>query len=338
MDSIITKTNNLTYKVAIYIRLSREDDKIGESESITNQREFLKNWVEEHGYEIFDIYVDDGYSGTNFNRPAFQKMLKDIDENKINMVVTKDMSRLGRDYIGTGEFVEKYFPSKKVRYVAVTDGIDTFYESSGNDMAPFKAVFNDMYAKDISKKIRTALRTKQKQGLWVGGCPPFGYRIDPKNKNHLIPDPEEDYIVKKIFNMALLGKTPYQIKIILSDEKIPTRAMIKGKVDHRIHATSSNIGIWNQKTIKGILTNQLYTGDMVQNRRSKVNYKIKKTVNNCKEDWIIVENTHTPLVSKEEFEIVQKLLPKNTIRKEKKIYRRLDGLLYCHECGHRLGI
>ena len=138
--------------------------------------------------------------------------------------------------------------------------------------------------------------------------------------------------------MALLGKTPYQIKIILSDEKIPTRAMIKGKVDHRIHATSSNIGIWNQKTIKGILTNQLYTGDMVQNRRSKVNYKIKKTVNNCKEDWIIVENTHTPLVSKEEFEIVQKLLPKNTIRKEKKIYRRLDGLLYCHECGHRLGI
>ena len=165
MNNVITKD----YKVAIYIRLSREDEKQGESESITNQREFLKSWVREQGYEISDIYVDDGFSGTNFNRPSFQRMLNDIETGKINMVVTKDMSRLGRDYIGTGEFIEKYFPAKKVRYVAVTDGIDTEYDSSGNDMAPFKAVFNDMYAKDISKKIRVALRTKEKQGLWVGG-------------------------------------------------------------------------------------------------------------------------------------------------------------------------
>ena len=335
MNNVITKD----YKVAIYIRLSREDEKQGESESITNQREFLKSWVREQGYEISDIYVDDGFSGTNFNRPSFQRMLNDIETGKINMVVTKDMSRLGRDYIGTGEFIEKYFPAKEVRYVAVTDGIDTEYDSSGNDMAPFKAVFNDMYAKDISKKIRVALRTKQKQGLWVGGCPPLGYMIDPNDKNHLVPDPEEDYIVKKIFSLALEGKTPYQIRLILTEENIPTRAMIKGKVNNRInHAIESKSGIWNQKTIKGILTNELYTGNMVQNRRSKVNYKIKKVVNNRKEDWIIVENTHEALVSKNDFQTVGKMLPKTSIRCEKKIYRLLDGILFCYECKHRLGI
>lgn len=335
MNSVIT--NN--YKVAIYIRLSREDEKEGESESITNQREFLKSWVVENGYQIYDIYIDDGFSGTNFNRPSFKRMLSDIETGKINMVVTKDMSRLGRDYIGTGEFIEKYFPEHKVRYVAITDGIDTMLDSSGNDMAPFKAVFNDMYAKDISKKIRVALQTKQKQGLWVGGCPPFGYMVDPNNKNHLIPDPEEAYIITKIFDLAYEGKTPYQIRLILTEEKIPTRTQLKGKINNRIkHATESKVGIWNQKTIKGILTNQLYTGDMVQNKRSKVNYKIKKVTNNPKEKWIIVPNTHEALVSREKFEIVNKNLPKTSIRCEKKIYRLLDGLLVCHECKHRLGI
>lgn len=338
MDKVITKIRNIVYKVAIYIRLSREDDKIGESESITNQRQFLIEWVKEQGYELVDIYIDDGFSGTNFDRPDFQRMLRDIDSGKINMVVTKDMSRLGRDYIGTGEYVEKYFPERKVRYVAVTDGIDTVYDSSGNDMAPFKAVFNDMYAKDISKKIRIALRTKQKQGLWVGGCPPFGYMVDPNDKNHLVPDPSEDWIIKRIFDLAIQGNTPYQIRIILTDEKIPTRAMIKTNNKRISNATSSKAGIWSQKTVKGILSNQLYTGDMIQNRRTKVSYKIKKNVCNSKEDWIIVEDTHEPLVSKKDFEIIQKMLPNNSTRPTKKNYRLLDGLLYCYECNHRLGI
>lgn len=339
MQTVITKGSNKIYRVAIYIRLSREDSKIGESESITNQRHFLMNWVEEHGYELVGVYIDDGFSGTNFDRPGFQKMINDIELNKIDMVVTKDMSRLGRDYIETGNYLEKYFPSRGVRYIAVTDDIDTAVNSSNNDMAPFKAVFNDMYAKDISKKIRTALRTKQEQGLWVGGCPPLGYMVDIENKNHLVPDPEEDWIVKKIFDLALNGKTPFQIRTILTEKKIPTRAIIKGKVNKRIsHATSSKDGIWSQKTIKSILTNQLYTGDMVQNRRTKVSYKIKKTVWNDKEDWIIVENTHQPLVSKDDFNTIQNMLPKNSTRPTKKNYRLLDGLLYCYECNHKIGV
>lgn len=334
-----SKINSFVYKVGNYIRLSREDLKVGESESISNQRTFLKNWVKEQGYELVDTYVDDGFSGTNFERPAFQRMIEDIESGKINMVVTKDLSRLGRDYIETGNFLERYFPENKIRYVAVTDGIDTAVDSSNNDMAPFKAVYNDMYAKDISKKIRTALRTKQKEGLWVGGCPPLGYMQDPNDKNHLVPDPEEDFIIKKIFSLALQGKTNFQIRTILTEEQVPTRAMIKGSRNNRIsHATSSKDGIWSTKTVKCILQNQLYTGDMVQNRRSKVSYKIKKTVWNDEKDWIIVENTHEPLVSKEDFDIVQKMLPKNSMRPTKKVYRLLDGLLYCYECNHKIGI
>lgn len=339
MKAAIAKISNIIYRVGLYIRLSREDKKIGESESITNQRQFLLNWIEAQGYELVGIYIDDGFTGTNFDRPGFQQMIKDIEDKKIDMVVTKDMSRLGRDYIETGNYLEKYFPTKGVRYVAVTDDIDTAVNSSNNDMAPFKAVFNDMYAKDISKKIRTALRTKQEQGLWVGGCPPLGYMADPENKNHLVPDPEEDWIVKKIFDLALNGNTIYQIRTILTNEGVPTRAMIKGKVNNRLsHATTSTNGIWSTKTVKNILTNQLYTGDMIQNRRTKINYKIKKTVWNDKEDWIIVENKHEALVSKENFEVIQNMLPKNSIRPTKKNYRLLDGLLYCHECNHKIGI
>lgn len=335
LDSIL---NNSNYSIAGYIRLSREDDQDGESESITNQRNFLNNWAKENNCKFVDYYIDDGFTGTNFNRPSFNRLIEDIESGKINMVVTKDLSRLGRDYIGTGEYIEKYFPAKNVRYIAVNDGIDTFCDASGNEMAPFKAVFNDMYAKDISKKIRSALRTKQQMGLWVGGCPPMGYMVDPNNKNHLIPDPEEDYIIKMIFNLALSGKSDYEIKYILIEKKIPTRAMIKGKVNNRIFATDSKNGIWSVKTISSILKNRLYTGDMVQNRRKKVNYKIKKIIKLPEEEWIIVPNTHEALVSKSDFEKVQKLRINNVVRSNKKNHHLLDNLLFCYECKHRLGI
>ena len=199
------------YKVAIYIRLSKEDVDRGydESESIKNQRTLLTKYVKNLGwnYKLIDIYIDQGFTGTNFNRPDFQRMIKDINLKKINMVITKDLSRLGRDYIETGEYIEKWFPEKNVRYVSVTDGIDTFANNNGNnDIAPFKSILNDMYSKDLSKKIRTALHTMQKEGKWVGGKIALGYMKDPSDKNKLIICKSEEEIIKKIFNMAISRK------------------------------------------------------------------------------------------------------------------------------------
>lgn len=199
------------YKVAIYIRLSKEDVDKGydESESITNQKSLLTEYVQNLGweYKLVDIYIDPGYTGTNFNRPDFQRMIRDIKSGKVNMVITKDLSRLGRDYIETGEYIEKWFPEHEVRYVSVTDGIDTFATNNGNnDIAPFKSILNDMYSKDLSKKIRTALHTMQKQGKWVGGKTALGYVKDPNDKNKLMICGPEAEIVRTIFHKASLRR------------------------------------------------------------------------------------------------------------------------------------
>ena len=328
---------NKIYNVGIYIRLSREDDeKTYESESITNQKSLLLQYVKENNLRVYDIYVDGGYSGTNFDRPGFKRLIDDIESKKINMVITKDMSRLGRDYIGTGNLIEKYFPEHDVRYIAVTDNIDTFLDSSNNDIAPFKAIMNDMYAKDISKKIKSSLRAKQKEGKWVGGRCPFGYMQDPNNKNHLVINEEQASVVKRIFDMSLEGLSFYKIARELTNEGVKTPAgyySFEWKSHYNL-----KYGEWYSKTIRDILTNQMYIGDMVQNRRSKINYKVKKVIRNNPKDYIIVENTHEPIIDKETFYEVQKRIPKNVGRNEKKENHLLDGLLYCGDCGHRISI
>lgn len=328
---------NKIYNVGLYIRLSREDDdKASESESITNQKSLLLQYVKENNLRVYDIYIDDGYSGTNFDRPDFNRLLNDIELGKINMVITKDMSRLGRDYIGTGNLIEKYFPEHNVRYIAVTDNIDTFLDSSNNDIAPFKAIMNDMYAKDISKKIKSSLKAKMKEGKWVGGKTPFGYNQDKDNKNHLVINTEQASVVKRIFNMCISGLSFFKIAKQLTNEGVKTPAQyysFEWKNNYNL-----KYGKWHSKTIRDILTNQMYIGDMVQNRRSKVNYKVKKVVRNNPNDYIIVENTHEPIIDKETFYEVQKRIPKNKGRNEKNEVHLLDGLLYCGDCGHRISI
>lgn len=325
------------YSVGLYIRLSREDDdKIYESESITNQKSLLLQYVDENNLDIYDIYIDDGYSGTNFDRPSFNRLLSDIELGKVNMVITKDMSRLGRDYIGTGSLIEKYFPKHNVRYIALTDNIDTFLDNSNNDIAPFKAIMNDMYAKDISKKIRSSLRAKQKEGKWVGGRTPFGYNKDPNDKNHLVINEEQAIVVKRIYDMCLEGLSFFRMAKKLTDEKIKTPAQyydFKWKRGYNL-----KLGEWNSKTIRDILTNRIYIGDMIQNRRSKINYKVKKVIRNNPKDYIIVNDTHEAIIDKETFYEVQKRIPKNVGRSEKKETHLLDGLLYCGDCGHRISI
>lgn len=328
---------NQIYSVGLYIRLSREDDdKILESESITNQKRLLLQYVKENHLTVYDIYVDDGYSGTNFDRPDFNRLLSDIELGKVNMVITKDMSRLGRDYIGTGNLIEKYFPEHNVRYIAVTDNIDTFLDSSNNDIAPFKAIMNDMYAKDISKKIKSSLRAKQKEGKWVSGRCPFGYMQDPSDKNHLVINEEQAFVVKRIYHMCLDGLSCFKIAKQLTNEGVKTPAQYYN-FEWKSHY-NLNYGIWNSKTIRDILTNQMYIGNLVQNKRNKVNYKVKKIVTNNPENYIVVENTHEPIIDKDTFYEVQKRIPKNVGRNEKKENHLLDGILYCGDCGHRIGV
>ena len=329
--------NDKVYSVGLYIRLSREDEnKTDVSESITNQKSLLLQYVKENNLRVYDIYIDDGYSGTTFDRPGFNRLINDIENKLVNMVITKDMSRLGRDYIKTGYYLEKYFPEHNIRYIAITDNIDTYLDNSNNDIAPFKAIMNDYYAKDISKKIKSSLRAKQKEGKWVGSRCPYGYDKDINNKNHLVINEEQAGIVRYIFDLSLNGLTCFKIANKLTLENIKTPAQyynFNWKNNYNM-----NMGKWHPKTIKDILTNRLYTGDLVQNRRSKVNYKIKKVVYNKECDYIVVPNTHEAIIDKELFDRVQSLIPKNVGRNEKRENHLLDGLLYCGECNHRISV
>ena len=332
---------NSGFKVGMYIRLSRDDGSL-ESDSVISQRSLLNQYIKENNYNLIDEYVDDGFTGTNFERPAFKRMIKDIESRRINMIITKDMSRLGRDYIGTGELIEKYFPNKNVRYIAINDGIDTFIDNTNNDIAPFKAIMNDMYAKDISKKVKTSLYSRMKEGLYVSGRCPFGYMKDPTNKNHLVINEEQAEIVKLIFDLALKGNTYHYIAQELTKRKIKTPASYYNYVWNIkcINETciSQEYGVWVDTTIKAILTNQIYVGDTVQGKTKKINYKLKKTVKNRPDDFIIVENTHEAIIDRDTFNYVQDLLPKNVKRPEKKRFYLLDGLLYCGDCKHRVTV
>ena len=331
---------NSNFKVGIYIRLSRDDGNI-ESDSIVSQRSLLNQYIKENNLTKVDEYVDDGFTGINFERPSFKRMINDVESGKVNMIITKDMSRLGRDYIGTGELIEKYFPNKNVRYIAINDGIDTFIDNTNNDIAPFKAIMNDMYAKDISKKVKSSLHSRMKDGLYVSGRCPFGYMKDPTNKNHLVVNVEQASVVKLIFDLALKGNTYHFIAQYLTQRKIKTPASYYNYVWNTKCSTeciSQEYGVWVDTTIKAILTNRIYTGDAVQGKTKKINYKLKKTVKNNPDDYIIVENTHEAIIDKSTFNYVQTLLPKNAKRPEKKRFYLLDGLLYCGDCKHRITI
>lgn len=331
LEEIIKK---IIFKVAIYIRLSKEDVDRGfdESESIKNQKTLLIQYVETLGneYELVDIYIDRGCTGTNFNRPDFKRMIRDIELGKVNMVITKDLSRLGRDYIETGEYVEKWFPEKNVRYVSVNDGIDTFESNNGNnDIAPFKSILNDMYSKDLSKKIRTALHTMQKQGKWVGGKIALGYMKDPNDKNKLITNEQEAEIVRLIFNMAYTGTSIGEIKNYLNENKIPTANRIR----------YNKATFWSNRTVKKILTNKIYIGTMIQNKRSRISYKNRKMRDNPEEFWYVVENTHPAIIDKEQFNVIQKMkITQDYTRNEKRNFVLLDGLMFCFECKHKMGL
>ena len=320
----------------MYIRLSREDGDKQESESIGNQRKILQRYVKENNLCLVKEYVDDGISGTTFDRPSFNELLQDIESQNINMVITKDLSRLGRDYIKTGFYLEDYFPKNNIRYVAITDGIDTYIDSTNNDITPFKAIMNDMYAKDISKKIRSVLKEKQKQGEYMCSIPAYGYKRHPTIKNKLIVDEKVRDIVEKIFNMYANGHGSVEIVNFLNINKYLSPTGYR-KTELIQDQNKKNYN-WNEVTLCNMLKNEVYIGNTVQNKRSIISYKVKKFRTVDKEEHIRVENTHEAIIDKDLFEKVGCMIEKRGTNTKLKYDYLLRGLLYCYHCKRKLQI
>lgn len=329
--------NNIDYKVGIYIRLSKEDEekeKYSESESIQNQRALLMQYIEENRLNFIAEYVDDGISGTSFDRPGFNQMIEDIENGKINMVITKDLSRLGRNYVQSGYYTETYFPEHNVRYIAILDNIDTAIDSANNDIAPFKSILNEMYAKDTSKKINSVLQSKRKQGEYLGTAP-YGYKKDPENKYHLIIDEEAAKVVKLIFDKYLEGYGTMQIADYLSKQKIP----IPSDYNKKKRGTKSiTYGLWAQSTVRFILSNEIYTGTVIQGKRKKLSFKSKKFIDVPEEDWVRVPNMHEAIVSVEDYERAKRAIKSTKGSRVVENDYLFKGLLRCYDCKGCIGI
>jgi len=319
---------------ALYLRLSRDDELQGESNSITNQRALLERVAADKGFIKTKEYVDDGYSGTNFERTAFMQMERDIEEGHISTVLVKDMSRLGRDYLKVGYYTEHYFPNHKVRLIAVTDGVDT--DEGENEFIPFRNIMNEWYARDASKKVKAAARVRGMAGIPLG-LPPYGYKRDENSKGWVI-DEEAAEVVRRAFSMALSGMGSEQIAAAFTregflnpvsywDEKgLKTRGIRKVADPH----------IWSDSTIGKMLTRREYCGDVVNFKTAKPSYKSKKRIERPIEEHLIFEDAHEPIISRELFEQVQK--KRSGIRRRKAQGERniFSGLLRCEECGANL--
>ena len=332
----ISNQKTKSFRVGLYMRLSREDGDKEESSSVTNQREILKRYCQEQeNFFIVIEYVDDGYTGTNFDRPGFKQMIEDIEAGIIDTVITKDLSRLGRERLGVGHYTEIYFPEHNVRYIALLDNIDTYMDAGMNDMAPFKGVINDMYVRDISKKIRSSLIERKKAGNFLGVTAPYGYEKDPNNKFHLVINEKEVEVVKRVFRLYLEGNGLTRIAQILTKDGVPVPGESRDIGKTRKTALYSS---WKQTTIRRILDNRVYLGELVQFKRRKINYKSKRRITVPEEERYICKGTHEAIIDEESFNAVQNILKKNKSFKGTKHDYLFKGLLFCSECGARLNI
>ena len=329
------KTDDIVYMAALYCRLSKDDEQIGESVSIETQKMILEDYCEQNGIQIYDIYVDDGFSGLNFQRPEFMRLLDDIKKGRVNLVITKDLSRLGRDYIQTGYYTEIFFSKYRVRYIAINDGIDT--EKDDNDIAPFKNILNDMYAKDISKKIKSAKYQRACKGYYISAQAPYGYKVDPLNHNHLIIDDDAAATVKEIFSLYLDGNNYTEIARILQKRRIITPSVYKVQNgDTRFYRNLNDEEekyAWRYQTVRSILDNQMYAGDMVNHKCETINYKTKEKKIIPKEQHIIVPDCHDPIISRDVYEKVQNIMLENSFRARKNFNNVFQNIVFCNGCG-----
>ena len=331
-----------SFRAAIYCRLSKDDDLDGESASIANQRDMLEHYCEKQGWEVVEVYQDDGYTGLNMERPDLKRMIKAIERRQVNLVITKDLSRLGRNYLQTGYLIEDFFPRNGVRYIAMNDGIDTLREN--NDIAPFKNILNEMYSKDISKKVHSSYLLKAQKGEFTGCVAPFGYRKDPEDKNHLLVDEETAPIVRQIFLWALEGHGPNFIRRRLEEQKVPCPTWWNRERGFRNVRTKwekkdpeNGRYMWDFSVIKDILMNPVYTG-AIASQKKDYRFKIGTIGEKKPQDWIVVEERHEPLIDSKSFAIVQDKLKSRQRPRQDGETSLFAGLIKCGECGKSLTI
>ena len=325
------------YVAGLYCRLSKDDGNSVESMSIWSQKVMLKQFAESNSIAIYDYYVDDGYSGTNFERPSFKKMITDIENGKINCVITKDLSRLGRNYLQSGAYIEMYFPQKNIRYIAITDGIDTL-NSNQNDIMPFKNILNEMYAKDTSKKVKSAIQSRMREGTYIGSKAPFGYLKDPNNKRRLIIDEKTKPIIELIYKLCLEGKGTQLISQELMKRKIPRPSAFVENAEKLYGLTEENKYQWSHRMVLNVLRDPVYCGNMARNKRPTLSFKNSKRMYIPKSDYIYARNTHEGIVSEEVWEQVQTMVDKRKCNNKKGLYydNIFQGLVRCPKCGYAL--
>ena len=325
------------YVAGLYCRLSKDDGNSVESMSIWSQKVMLKQYAESNSIAIYDYYVDDGYSGTNFERPSFKKMITDIENGKINCVITKDLSRLGRNYLQSGAYIEMYFPQKNIRYIAITDGIDTL-NSNQNDIMPFKNILNEMYAKDTSKKVKSAIQSRMREGTYIGSKAPFGYLKDPNNKRRLIIDEKTTPIIELIYKLCLEGKGTQLISQELMKRKIPRPSAFVENAEKLYGLTEENKYQWSHRMVLNVLRDPVYCGNMARNKRPTLSFKNSKRMYIPKSDYIYARNTHEGIVSEEVWEQVQTMVDKRKCNNKKGLYydNIFQGLVRCPKCGYAL--
>lgn len=326
------------YKVGMYLRLSRDDERQGESLSIENQRRILTNYINENGWTLYDTYIDDGISGTTFDRPGVQRLLNDAKAGNINLILCKDMSRFGRNYIMVGQYVDYIFPMYNIRFIALTDNIDTLNSDSASmDMLPIMNVFNEWHAANTSKKLRTVFQSNARAGKYMTTASSYGYvKGDDENCTPQI-DPEAAAVVRRIFEMRASGMGHKTIADVLNQEHILP------PLDYRYEKLGKPVPIysrhlWQAQTVKRLLVNPIYIGNLAQMKETTVSYKNHKIIRKDKSEWVIVENNHEPIISRELWDKVQEVnasVSRGRCTTER-VTHSLSGLCYCDECGAKM--
>ena len=334
-------SNNQSYLggekiTALYCRLSRDDENEGDSNSIVNQKAILGKYASEKGFPNPQFYVDDGYSGTNFNRPDFMRLMEDVNAGNVGIIIVKDMSRLGRDYLKVGVYTEITFPDAGVRFIAINDGVDS--ESNvDNDFTPFRNIINEWYAKDTSKKIRAVFKAKGLSGKHLCTIPPYGYKKDETNKQKWVVDEEAATVVKEIFSLCMKGYGPTQIARILTERNIDPPVLHKRK--NGLPTTTMSIDfeeIWSTNGVAKILSNPAYLGHTVNFRTKKKSYKSKKKLELPPEEWVTFENTHEAIIDADTYETVQRIRSAKRRPTDMGEMSVFSGLVYCADCGKKM--